>query len=176
MARIARLVVPGIPHHITQRGNRRERTFFGDADYRLYHVHAVVTPKEEEGCGALSAICTGAPPVTSMRVTARPGISGRHGSARWRWMRSIAAIRYVSLNPVCARLVERAEDWPWSSVRAHLSGRDGGVVTVAAVLERVGRFAEFVDQPFDEGAGFAPRASCGDVRTADRVAGPAEAP
>jgi hypothetical protein len=44
------------------------------------------------------------------------------------------------------------------------------------VLERVVRFAEFVDQPFDEGAGFAPRASCGDDRTADRVARLAEAP
>jgi hypothetical protein len=72
MARIARLVVPGIPHHVTQRGNCRERTFFVDSDYRLYrdrlgiaaakagaairayclmpnHVHAVATPKEEEG-------------------------------------------------------------------------------------------------------------------------------
>ena len=29
MARMARLVIPGLPHHITQRGNRRERVFFG---------------------------------------------------------------------------------------------------------------------------------------------------
>ena len=36
MARLARLVLPGIPHHVTQRGNRREPTFFGDDDYRLY--------------------------------------------------------------------------------------------------------------------------------------------
>ena len=36
MARIARFVVPGLPHHVTQRGNRRERVFFGDDDYRLY--------------------------------------------------------------------------------------------------------------------------------------------
>jgi putative transposase len=36
MARIARLVVPGIPHHVTQRGNRRDTTFFEDGDYRLY--------------------------------------------------------------------------------------------------------------------------------------------
>jgi hypothetical protein len=60
-------------------------------------------------------------------------------------------------------------------VRAHLSGRDHGVVTVAAVLERVGRFAELVDEPFDNGVGFASRASCGDDRTADRVARLAEA-
>jgi putative transposase len=36
MARIARLVVPGIPHHVTQRGNRRETTFFrDDSDFTL---------------------------------------------------------------------------------------------------------------------------------------------
>jgi putative transposase len=36
MARIARLIVPGLPHHVTQRGNRRERIFFSDDDYALY--------------------------------------------------------------------------------------------------------------------------------------------
>ncbi|MFZ5626936.1 MAG: transposase, partial [Bacillota bacterium] len=28
MARIARVVAPGVPHHVTQRGNRRQQTFF----------------------------------------------------------------------------------------------------------------------------------------------------
>ena len=36
MARIARVVVPGIPHHVVQRGNRRQPVFFRDADYELY--------------------------------------------------------------------------------------------------------------------------------------------
>jgi len=36
MARIARLVVPDFAHHVTQRGNRRERVFFGDNDCRAY--------------------------------------------------------------------------------------------------------------------------------------------
>ena len=36
MPRLARLVVPGMPHHITQRGNRRQQVFFGPEDYRLY--------------------------------------------------------------------------------------------------------------------------------------------
>ncbi len=36
MARLARVVVPGLPHHITQRGNRRETGFFSDDDYRAY--------------------------------------------------------------------------------------------------------------------------------------------
>jgi len=36
MARLPRLVLPGLPYHVTQRGNRRQQTFFGDEDYVLY--------------------------------------------------------------------------------------------------------------------------------------------
>jgi len=36
MARLPRLVLPGCPYHVTQRGNRRQQTFFGDEDYALY--------------------------------------------------------------------------------------------------------------------------------------------
>ena len=36
MARIARAVAPGMPHHVTQRGNRRQQTFFNDEDYQVY--------------------------------------------------------------------------------------------------------------------------------------------
>ena len=60
-----------------------------------------------------------------------------------------AAARTVALNPVRARLVERAEDWPWSSVRAHLEGRDDGLVDVAPLLSRAaGRFTDLLeDEP-----------------------------
>jgi len=54
-----------------------------------------------------------------------------------------------------ARLVERAQDWPWSSVRAHLAGKDDGVVAVAPALDRAGDFAAFLGQPFDEARGYA---------------------
>ncbi len=58
----------------------------------------------------------------------------------------MAAARYVAMNPVRARLVERAEDWRWSSVRARLAGRDDGLVTGAPLLERcAGRFADLVE-------------------------------
>ena len=43
-----------------------------------------------------------------------------------------------------ARLVESAEQWPWSSARAHLAGRDDRLVCVAPLLERIGDFAEFL--------------------------------
>jgi REP-associated tyrosine transposase len=179
MARIARLVVPDTPHHVTQRGNRRETTFFGDADYRLYrdllaeaaaraaveiwayclmpnHVHVIATPKSEDGLrrtfGDLHRRYT-------RHVNARHRWTGhlwqaRFASAAMDEDHLVAAIRYVSLNPVRARLVERAEDWPWSSVRAHL-GRDDGVVTTAPVLERVGSFADFLAAAFDQDEAFA---------------------
>ena len=71
MARLARLVVPGLPHHVTQRGNRRQQTFFGEDDYAAYvqlmaewyrergvdvwayclmpnHVHLIAVPQAED--------------------------------------------------------------------------------------------------------------------------------
>jgi putative transposase len=57
----------------------------------------------------------------------------------------MAAARYVALNPVWARLAERAEDWRWSSARAHLAARDDGLVEVAPLLARCGgRFADLL--------------------------------
>jgi putative transposase len=83
MARLPRFVLPGIPHHVTQRGNRRERTFFEDGDYQLYldlladaaqrahteiwsyclmpnHVHVILVPHDDDGLRRPLAICIGA--------------------------------------------------------------------------------------------------------------------
>jgi putative transposase len=81
---------------------------------------------------------------------------GRFGSVAMDEAHLHAAIRYVSLNPVRARLAARAEDWPWSSARAHLARRDDGVVTVAPVLQRIENFAAFLDAPFDEDETYRP--------------------
>lgn len=67
----------------------------------------------------------------------------------------VTALRYVALNPVRARLVSRAEDWPWSSTRAMLAKKDDHVVTVAPALERVGDFAAFLGEDFDEALTYA---------------------
>ena len=72
--------------------------------------------------------------------------SGHFGSAALDELHLIAAARYVALNPARARLVRCAQDWPWSSARAHLKGRDDGLVTVAPLLKRMaGRFADLLD-------------------------------
>ena len=180
MARLPRFVLPGTPHHVTQRGNRRERTFFEDGDYALYldllanaaeragveiwsyclmpnHVHIVAVPSDADGLrrcfrfvhrhytGYINA---------RMRVTGHLW-QGRFSSVAMDEAHFVTALRYVALNPVRARLVERAEDWRWSSTRAHLAGEDDHVVKVAPALERVGDFAAFLGEPFDEALSYA---------------------
>ena len=51
MARIPRVVLPGIPHHVTQRGNRRQKVFFGETDYRKYLAYL------SAGCRAAGTAC-----------------------------------------------------------------------------------------------------------------------
>ena len=170
MARLARIVVPGVPHHVTQRGNRRERTFFEDADYKRYrtmlgeaarraraqvwayclmpnHVHLIVVPDDEDG---LRKTFADAHRRYTGLINARHRWTGhlwqgRFGAVAMDEAHLAAAVRYVALNPVRAGLVKRAEDWEWSSVRAHLAGKDDGLVTVGPVVERYGDFASLLD-------------------------------
>ena len=71
--------------------------------------------------------------------------------------RRCVAAGYVALNPLRARLVERASDWPHSSVGAHLSGGNDGLVSVQPLLERGPRFADLLDTDDDDPAFAAPR-------------------
>jgi putative transposase len=73
----------------------------------------------------------------------------------------IAAARYVPMNPVRARLVARPADWLWSSARAHLTGRDDGLVATTPLLERIGDFATFLAAGEDPSAAGALRAPTG---------------
>jgi putative transposase len=70
---------------------------------------------------------------------------GRFSSVALDDVHSMAAERYVALSPVRARLVAGAEEWAWSSARAHLGGRDDGFVRVAPLLDRFGPFTEVID-------------------------------
>jgi len=55
MARLARAIFPGHPHHVTQRGNVRAQTFFEDEDYTLYRdplgLHCAAAGEEVRACG-----------------------------------------------------------------------------------------------------------------------------
>jgi putative transposase len=77
---------------------------------------------------------------------------GRFGSVVMDEGHLAHAVRYVSLNPVRARLVARAEEWPWSSVRAHLSGHADGLTDLGPVLERFPDFASLLETEEDAAA------------------------
>jgi putative transposase len=161
MPRSARLVVPTFPHHVTHRGNHKQRTFFGEADYRLYtkylrvacaetgtavwawclmpnHVHLVLVPSAETGLAAVMRRTQGR---YTRAINAREGWKGhlwqaRFGSFVMDERHLLACGRYVELNPVRARLAAQADDWPWSSARAHLHGAVDGLTDPAPLLER----------------------------------------
>jgi len=166
MARLARVVVPGLPHHVTQRGNGRARTFFGDEDYALYrdllashcraaeveiwawclmpnHVHLILVPSDPDGLRrALSGVHRAyAGVIQARRKRTGHFWQGRFGAVAMDEAYLAAALRYVSLNPVRARLVERAQDWRWSSTRAHLRGKDDGLTAREPVRDIVPDFA-----------------------------------
>ena len=177
MARIARVVIPGMPHHITQRGNRRQQTFFNNADYAAYlelmaewcnkegvdiwayacmpnHIHLVAIPGTEE---ALHRAIGEAHRRYTRRINFREKWrgylwQGRFASFVMDEAYLLAAARYIELNPLRAGLVASAEDWRWSSARAHVAGRDDCLVKVTPLLAMIGDWRAFLDsaQPEEE--------------------------
>ena len=148
MPRIARVCAAGYPHHITQRGNNKEKVFFDDEDRRLYldilqryknkygikilayclmgnHVHILVVPGQEMG---LARAMGGTNLVYTQHVNRKYNRSGRLWQNRffssvveeepYLW----AVMRYMEQNPVRAKLVKKAEEYRWSSARAHVLG------------------------------------------------------
>ncbi len=175
MARLARVVIPGLPHHITQRGNRRQQTFFNEGDYAAYlelmtewcreqgveigcyclmpnHTHSIALPSSEDGLRwAIGE--------THRRYTRRINFREKWRGYLWQGRFAsfvmdepylLAAARYVELNPVRAQLVSKAEDWPWSSARAHLAGRDDQLVKVTPLLEIIGDWGAFLGSAMRE--------------------------
>lgn len=169
MARLARIVVPGVPHHVTQRGNRRQRTFFCDEDYVAYkalvaehlaaagvecwayclmpnHVHLVLVPADEDGLRAgLAEAHRRYTRHINLRENWRGFLwQGRFASFPMNEAHLLACARYVESNPVRAGLVRTPRHWRWSSARAHLEGADDGLVRVAPLLQRVGDWKAFL--------------------------------
>ena len=148
MARLSRIVIPEVAHHVTQRGNRRLPIFFSDDDRRTYlaelasgfaatgvrclawclmdnHVHLILVPASEDG---LRAALGDAHRRYARRINFREGwrgylFQGRFASYPMDDAHLMAAVRYVENNPVSARMVDQAEAWPWSSARSHVAGK-----------------------------------------------------
>lgn len=161
MPRVARIVCPGLPHHVTQRGNRRGTVFFTDADRAAYlqwfsdysskhsvdvlayclmtnHVHLVVVPATGHSLHrALRPL--------HMRYAQRINRARKWNGHLWqgRYFASPldenyawAAIRYVEQNPVRARMIGKAEDYAWSSAAAHCGYRSDPVLTTDPAWRR----------------------------------------
>lgn len=148
MPRTARIVVPGVAHHVTQRGNRRLQTFFGPDDYMRYlellvascakaqvgilsfclmpnHIHLVLIPSDPAG---LTAAMANTHQKYAWLINRRQGWTGHLWQQRYYSFpldneHLLAAVRYVELNPVRARLVATPQDWRWSSAAARM-GKD----------------------------------------------------
>jgi putative transposase len=175
MARIARVIAPGIPHHITQRGNRRQQTFFCYDDYTAYidlmaewcvkyrveiwawclmpnHVHLIAVPESEEG---LARAIGEAHRRYTRRINFREKWRGHLWQERFasfpmdeRYL--LAAARYVEMNPVAAGIVACPEEYPWSSAQAHLSAQDDKLVKVEPLLSMVGNWRDLLSLSSEE--------------------------
>ena len=180
MPRIGRIVIPGCPHHITQRGNNRDDVFFVDDDRRTYlemladeaerfglevlgyclmtnHVHLVAAPGSAESL----ARAVGRTHWRYTRYANR--LQGRSGHLWQNRFYSCAldeehfwrALAYVERNPVRAKLVRRPWRWPWSSAAAHCGAADPtGLLDLPAWRERLdgADWREQLTQPEDETA------------------------
>lgn len=150
MPRIARVVVPGLAHHVTQRGNNRHDVFFTDDDRRLYldvlgdtarsngvtilalclmtnHVHLIVFPPDANALDRVMGQSHWRHAQTINRLHGRSGHlwQGRYFSCPLDDEHLLAAMRYVERNPVRARMVRLAEEYAWSSARSHCGERCG---------------------------------------------------
>ncbi len=144
MARIARVVLAGVAHHVTQRAIDRRQIFFDDSDYHVYltgvittarrsqteilsyclmpnHVHWIVVPHRED---SLALTFREAHSKYSAYVNAKLGRSGhlwqnRYFSCAMDQGHLWAAMRYVERNPVRAQIVQDAPQFRWSSAAVH---------------------------------------------------------
>lgn len=169
MPRFPRVVVPGIPHHVTQRGIRKQRTFYEALDYLTYleltrkyrekagisilsyclmpnHIHMVVVPESETGLSRFFG------PVHSQYAVK---LNATHGWVGHLWQQrfysvpmderhTLAAMRYVELNPVRAGLCKTAQQWRWSSALANLAAIADGLVDTSLTKNLVSDWAAYL--------------------------------
>ena len=175
MARLPRIVVPGYPHHITQRGNRRQKTFFKNEDYRHYirlmaqwcdnygveiwayclmpnHVHLIAVPNDES---ILAKAIGEAHRRYTRYINFREGWrgylwQGRFSSYAMDQQHLIAAARYVELNPVRGGIVTYPADYRWSSAKAHLSHTDDDLVKTKPLLNIVSNWKRLLESGLPE--------------------------
>jgi len=149
MPRTARIVIPGIPHHITQRGDQRRQVFFTPEDYQTFiyylrkrakayhvginayslmttHYHVVATPQTKNGLALLFGHLDESWTLRWQELHNTTGHlwQGRFFSCPLGDSHLCEAFRYVEINPPRAFLCQQPWDYLWSSARAHVTGHD----------------------------------------------------
>jgi putative transposase len=174
MPRFARVVIPGCPHHLIQRGNRRQRAFFSDEDKAFFlillsreaaehgisiwafclldnHFHLIAVPQREDsfarGLGEAQRRYT-------LVINAREGWKGFLWQGRFLSYpldegHQYSAISYVEKNPVRAGIVARAEDYPWSSALAHVRKEPHPLLTPFPFEKSVENWSGYLGQKED---------------------------
>jgi len=171
---MARVVVPGVPHHVTQRGDRRENVFLVRGDYHRYlnllkeysiphglevvayclmpnHVHLVAIPHRADSLATV---------LKPVHLRLAQYVNWTHGMTGRRWQgrffscpldeqHTATAVRYVELNPVRAGLVREAESYQWSSAAAHAGLRSDDILT-ARELVGAGEWRAWLRQAEDD--------------------------
>jgi putative transposase len=172
MARLARVVLPGYPHHIIQQGNRRQDVFFCDDDYIFYlkllrtwcttedieilayclmtnHVHLILKPGQNSNLSrAIAETHRRYTRMINFRQNWRGYLwQGRFSSYPMEQAYLLKAAAYVELNPVKAKMVKSAGDYRWSSAHAHIKGKDSqGIVDTQKLLEICGDWKSYLMQ------------------------------
>ncbi|MEA2917326.1 MAG: REP-associated tyrosine transposase [Bradyrhizobium sp.] len=110
------------------------------------HVHFILVPSDPDGLRrALARVHRHyAGVIQARRKRSGHFWQGHFGAVSMDEEHLAAALRYVSLNPVRARLVERAQDWRWSSTRAHLRGKEDGITALDPIRDRFPHFADLL--------------------------------
>ena len=149
MPRTARIVIPGVPHHVTQRGNNKQDVFFTPEDRRVYlsmlrnfasrlqlkvmgyclmsnHVHLVAIPPDEK---ALARVLGRVHFLYAQHVNDTYGRSGhlwqnRFHSCALDEQHFWAALRYIEQNPLRAGLTGPPWEYAWSSAAGHIGEKD----------------------------------------------------
>ena len=171
MARLPRAVAPGAPHHVLQRGNRGQKIFVSDEDYKEYlellaagcaaagtslvaycllptQVHLVLTPRDDDGLrGALGEAHRRFTRAVNLRRSREGGLfRGRFASFPMDAASLSLCARYVEQAPVRVRLVAKARDWRWSSARTHLQGKADGLIDLKP-FDDIGDWRTALAQP-----------------------------
>jgi putative transposase len=154
MARQPRITIPELPHHVTNRGNRRADIFLDDIDRHVYikklitrcieesvriwawclminHIHLIAVPKHQHSLSQA---------MKHIHGEYAEYFNARYSKSGHLWQDRFDAVvmderhlwngvRYVERNPVRAGIVKRAEDYPWSSAAAHCGLRTDRILS-----------------------------------------------